>query len=243
MKKGYTYHLLSGLVGCCLVLIIPFISSAQNLAEDLQRMDQAYADAEQLTMQVSYEVFRNATAQEPIQVEKGQIVRRGNQSYQKIGAVETITTAEYQLVADHTHQAVILAAGVNTPTSAGTLSVEQLQTLLQLCDSVEYKAIDPQHMQYTLLIPSSEYQKITITLDRQHYWIKKMVLHYRHGRKFTDAAGAPEAPRLEMTFGNISTRKKVPQDTFAYQNFLDKSHNRYTLNKTYQHYQLINQLH
>ena len=242
--KRTSYSHFSWLVGCYLIVAIPFWASAQDLAEDLRSMEQTYAQAEQLTMDVTYRVFPDATATKPLQVEKGQIMRRGNHTYQKIGTVETITTAEYQLVADHTHRAVVLTAGVDVSAPAASLPIEQLQQLLQQCDSVDYQMIDSQTITYTLLVPSSEYRKIAITLDRQQHWMKQITLYYRHAQALaSDASDKPTAPRLEITLDNINTRKKVSQDTFAYQNFLQKEHDRYTLNKTYQDYQLINQLH
>lgn len=223
-------------------IIAAHTTYAQNVTEDLQRIEQRYATTERLTAEMVYRVYANNKAEDPLQTEDGKVIKKGSKTYQKIGPMETLTTPDYQLVTDHSNQLIVLSQGVENNNALTGVSTEQLRELLKLCKDITYEVLNDRQAQYMMQIPSGEYQQVALVFDRQDFWLNKITLFYRYPQALSGQTGPQEAPRVEIDFTQISTKKRVNDDIFAYNNLLNKSHNQYSLTKEYEHYRLINQL-
>lgn len=231
-------------IGIFFLLLAALHVQAQNAVEDFQHINLAYQNHTRLRMEVEYKVYKNASTQEPLQVELGELLRMDGNSYHKIGKVETIATPDYQLVIDHNNKILVLANGAKAATMPGNEMAEQLSKILAYCENVQFEELNKQLGRYDLHLPAGEYSRIEVEFDRKNFLIHRMVLYYREAQELQDEEDSvAEKPRVEMHYRNINTKASIPRHRFSYAPFLSKENQEYHLKKEYQQYQFVNQLH
>lgn len=218
-------------------------AKTQNIVEDFKKINEAYSNHSDISMVVEYKVFKNAEIQEAIQVEKGELLKKGNKIYNKIAEMEMLSTADYQITVDHANKFVFITNGEASSRKDVSAVVIQIQKLLKTCTKTEFLKINDVSEGYAITIPSSEYKSIEVIYNKKTFLIEKFTFFYREEQSLLEESNEiKETPRMEIVYSKINTKSNIPEEKFSYSNYLNLENSKFALNSNYKEYQFINKI-
>jgi len=215
---------------------------SQQASIDLKKINAFYEQTSVTGHSISYKSYANYTDKNPYEVLTGEIIRNKDNVYNKIGPVEIITTPAYTFSIDHEEKTMVLlpksTSGVQMPIETDYVS------LLSICSAIKYTSISSNSASYTLVFPSEEYEKITITFHPTYFCIQKLELYYKMVETYSENDKTlTTKPKMEIVYSEIKKMPEVTDAFFTYDTFLIKqSTNRYICKEPYSGYQFINQI-
>jgi len=214
---------------------------AQQASTDLKKVNASYESAAVVSQKVSYKSYANYADKTPYETLTGEIIRSKGNVYNKIGPVEIITTSTYTFSIDHEEKTMVLlpksSAGSAMPTEV------DYEALLAICSEVKYASLSSSSASYTMVFPSEEYEKVTVTFNTKSFYIQKLDLYYKTMETYAEnEKTVTTKPKLEIVYSELKSRSDLTDSFFTYDTFLLKqSTNKYICKEPYTSYQFINQ--
>ena len=214
---------------------------AQEFKADLKRINQAYKNAPTLAMNVDYIVFESWENDVQIQHEKGKIKKSGASVYSKIGPLESVQNEWYSLVVDHDDKTIAIFRKYGDENEVDPNQVfNGLDRVLDDCTPVSFKKTGKKQGVYSFGFPEqmSQYGKAEITFSLENYFFERMVLYYAEEQDLDDDKKNESAPRLEISYSDISTHPSA-ENWFDYSKYLVLKNKQFSCRSMYSDYQII----
>lgn len=214
------------------------------VAEDLEKINARYNELGDISMNMEYKVYANWKSEIPIQIEKGELIKKGRIIYSKIGSVESLNTLDYNVVVDHDLKSIAIMPVITPEAIENNLSAisGNLSQVLKVCKRIEMVEINAQQNKCTLVLPdgSFEYNKLEITYNSKSYLISKLVMYYTEAQNLKgDDDGLKETPRIEISYRNYITNPNYASVALTYERFLSKKGGKYFCKQKYTGYELV----
>jgi outer membrane lipoprotein-sorting protein len=227
-----------------LFLLLPFSAAcSQQIGEDLKRINQSYAALKSFSAKVSYTLFSNSTSTIPVEKLMGEIKRKGNRIYSKIGNSELISSETFNLQVDHNERSIIiLNARTEGKKDLKDLMDMDFAPMLKFCKNTSYRKLSGKSAMYTMFFVDEfpEYEKVEFVFNTSTLFIEKLVLYYKN-QEVSETPGEKSSPRLELVYSNMEKNVPIDDELFSMDKFLSKEGNRYVLKSSYKNYHLLNQ--
>lgn len=213
------------------LLFLGSISHAQNIKEDIQKINENYVIEGSFQQEIRFQLFASYETKEALQSYTALIQKEGKSSYMKRGKVESLSNENFSLLVDHESKAIILQGAVQKDMSS--ISDVKLDSMLSLCSKTEFESKKGNLGIHHFYFKDYRYDKVSFEFSRSSYLIKKMTLYSR----------ADESPmRVEISFFNVRKQPNFPKNTFSANRYLDQKAGVYSPNANYSDYQLLNYL-
>lgn len=226
--------------------LMVFEVQAQNVAEDIRRINAALLKTEQLSFEMTYNVFPDSSSKSPMQTENGKWLKKGSSQYHLLGNIETVRKmGELQLVIDHENKMAVVSAAPQVDGDGNMnsfMGIGSMEALLEQCQSIKYREINGMSVAYDLFPVASEFSKITVVFDRKLFLPLKFMLQYANPVTLVESEeGQTIIPRIEIDFKNTRNTNDVSKLTDI-NNYILRKGNSYVLVGPYKDYRLNNYL-
>lgn len=226
-------------IAVCLLISLGLIggtATAQNVHQDFARINQFYAELEGGSFQLEYRLYLDGEPQ-PLETFVGETQWLGKQSYLQLQGMEKIQTGQHALLVNHEMETIIIQ---NARTEPALQSPIALDSVLAICDSVQFQALADGNHAYTLDLGDMIYRSIQIVFNPQSYQLQRLVLVEAEPSEVNEA-GEPVYARTEIHYQNFrSTQGKRLASTYRPEKFVQIKGDQIELQPAYQHYQLLN---
>ena len=191
-----------------LILLILVVSVTGSLSQDktlrgdLEKINAHYNQIKRMSMRMEYRVYTNWNSTVPVQTENGELKKKDQATYTKIGKIESLNTLNYNVIVDHEIKSIAIMPVIRSHASGGNAEAvtPDFSKVLDLCKAIELDDINDNQKRYTLIMPEGafEYGKLEITYNSKSYFIDKLVMYYREAQNLEgDNEGVKETPRIE----------------------------------------------
>lgn len=238
IRMNNRYLLLALLFVCTLV-------KAQTASKDFVLINEAYAKAKSVSMQVNYTLFKSWSSNDILQKQTGEMKWKGpNQLYTRIGESETFRFSDYLMSVNHENKRVMLMAVVgNDNNSQSKTSFGKIDTLLKFCKTVDYSKEPDGNAAYTLTFDKKyELGKVKITFNTKTWFITQLIFFYNLPLQMPEGAETVEyITRLQIDYTNISTRAAISDTELSYNKYILMKNNKPELRKEFSAYTFSDQ--
>lgn len=187
MKKKYYLLLL------CVFTVLA--GQAQQVREDLIRINQAYKDMPQWNIEVVYRAQEGNTPAAEEDIQKGVIVKSKNYLYHRMGKMETLVQDSLRMIVDHDRKVMVLAPG-KTDSIPANVPAAQIEAALKKCTRVI--ALKKNQVKgYELWMDKEGKEKVSFTYHPGTYLIDRFEFFYS---KIMLNGVEKENLRLEVTY-------------------------------------------
>ncbi len=218
----------------------------QVAKEDFEKINKAYAKHSTISMQVTYDLYRNKVDKTVLQSQQGEFKRSGNLYCSRIGTVQTLDTEKYKLILDEEDKNITLLGKDNsTPEEANRMDVFSMNfdRLLAMCSKVVFKAENESQNSYVLSFENDEYDEMKLVFNKKTFFLEKMLLFYSQAQNMEgEKEDLKEKPRLEITYSNIKLDVRFPENEFSYDKYLIKKDGKLVGKAGYKEYTINDQL-
>lgn len=225
----------------CLLIFTGFLPRfcAQNIGEDLIKLNDAYAKIENISMQIKYSVFFDGK-QESNETEVGIIKKSKNKVYTNEFSSESLVNDEYQIIVDHSNK-VLIVDYVDKTKSTSSLDKLNVDSLLKGFELVEFKGITESNLKlYHLSYKYGDVSFVELWLDVKTGFLSKINIHYRG--KMEVAEGKFSKVMASVEYNKIQSNITFSQYTFSEKQYVSITKKEVELASKYKEYQLINHL-
>ncbi len=224
-----------------IILISGLHLQAQTISAVFAKTNEAYKNAQNLSMNIRYELFTNYTTTAPYETSSGTYIKQGNSYYSSLLGITTIQNRKYKLSISNTDKVII----VTNPVKPGKApSMVETDTLLKQCSSTLVQTNTDGSTTCVLRfdkVAFSEYDRIEITSGANGF-ITKMVLFYREALSLdeTDPNLKKEKPRLVITYSDINTSPVISEDQFSEKKYIQENGKQIICTPAYSTYRILN---
>jgi hypothetical protein len=199
------------------IFLLPFLlcsaitASAQDVREDLRRVNRQYEEAEKLSMSLTYTLYPSPASKEAEKTYAGFYRKDGQNIHSKLMDTETLQNASYTVMADEENKILLLSA----PGKKGFAPGQQdLDKYLAYCSSVKFTE-DKTYKIYTLAFKKGtvEFSEIVLYIDKKSYLFGKMTVYMHPSKELTESGYAEgQATARSKPIRNsarMSSQKKI----------------------------------
>ncbi|MDI9342047.1 MAG: hypothetical protein QM534_15855 [Sediminibacterium sp.] len=189
------------LAGVCGTGTLSAQTALQQAAGDLRKVKAYYDTHPQMSMDTYYMAFDEHHTLAPKETSYGTYIRNGKWYYTRMLHVETFSSSDLVIVADHEEKQVVVADQTEEDNAFAMVPVD---SLLQICSSVTtVKSQNPGEKGYSMNFEDGEYSRIEFYIDAQYFRFTRIVLFYDMAINLSgDYYGVDKRPRLEVMYKN-----------------------------------------
>jgi len=213
--------------------------SAQNLPEDLTKMNEAYDKSNTISMQIIYQVYFDGNTQ-PNQSEKGWIKKSKDKIYSNQFSQEIIVNDQYVLNVDNEGKMIQIEKKPKDYQVQNPISSIQTDSLIKTYELVKYKGTEGLLKHYYLKFKDGQVLSTEIWLNKSTFFIEKMKIIYRDKMEVADDVYSSVV--AVINYKNIKVNETISSNTFSIENFINVSGKSVLLKDKYKNYELINLL-
>lgn len=225
-----------------LFLIVCFSGAfSQNVSDDLFKMNRAYRNFKDLSMNMTYLIFASHKSVTPQEVYRGIFKKQGEAQYSRFMGIQTLSTKNFFVTADSSEKEIILSNPANQANLF--LPKTDIDNYLKLCSKTEFFEPKPGLIGYRLFANPkiiSEYSRVDIHINKKTFLVERLILYYGREMNSDESGSKKDKPRMEIFFSNIDTHPEFSPDEFSESRFFVQNGEDYKVTKEYSEYQLIN---
>lgn len=198
-------------------LLIARIGHGQILALDLEKIRQAYLNAEDFSAKVSVSGFKTKEAVKPMQIGTGILKKTKNGYYSKFAEDEMVINEKHTIIINHLDKTIKLISGSAfsyLKESTGLLNVD---TLLAQADSVVSRGLVNGMKLYSFYGSDSPVYRTDISVNEKTLFIQSIIYYYRE----SDEEDSYDMDRVLIQYQNISVTKP-DRNIFSDKNYIGK---------------------
>lgn len=218
---------------CIGILTLGLNLTAQNIKEDIRRINENYFNASAFQQEVFFQLFASYEAKEALESYTVFTQKEGSSSYSRRGKVESLSNDKITLVVDHGSKAIMLQGPSPEQTKINAISEVQLDSMLNLCKNTQFESKKGKLGVYHFYFKAYAYDQVSVEFNRSDFLIQKLTLYSRSDET---------SMRVEISYRNIRKQINFPKDTFSESRFLVLKSGNYSVKDDYSDYQLLNYL-
>ncbi|WP_064967127.1 hypothetical protein [Tenacibaculum ovolyticum] len=200
------------------------IKAQSDVKKILESYKVAVENDTEYQVNLTYKVYKGHSERIPIEVQKGILYKKGNNSYTKLSDVEMINTVNTYLKINHNEKAVLIADGVQKPEGLN-LKLDELYKY------VNAKIINENPKTWVIkLTPKGKvtqlpFSSLIIELSKGTYRVKKQLFYYLTQMDFSEDLRKTDVAnvKLEVLFGKYNTSNLgYLSDVFTIKKYIKK---------------------
>lgn len=224
-------------------LLFPACLTAQKAAvrQEIEQINRAYAQLTTLRTTMDYVMYAtHAPGAKEIDRQHAVLSRKGDAYHYRIGEIETLTTPDFNVAADHEDKVLTLDRVRNPSVRSEQQFGLDLNTTLEACDTVLLSEPTPGTKKITLDIALPDLERAELYFHAQTHLMQKVVLFYRETEEWEE--GKPETKaRMELLYRKQDTAPAFAKDLFSVSRFAQKMGGKYVPAPQFKAYNFINQ--
>lgn len=231
LRRGDTkgFFLKSFVLLIVYLLGIHSLSNAQNLKEDIKRINDSYFSASSFQQDMYFQLFASSDSEQALESYKAFIQRQGKSYFMRKGEIESLTNEKFTLLIDHDSKAISVQKAVeNEMNPTGGVDLDEV---LKICSKTEFESKSGNKGIYHFYLENYAYKKMSVEFDRKSFFILKIIMY---------AADEENPYRAEISFSNIKKEVRFPINTFSEERYLSHNAGKYSPNSSFATYQLLN---
>lgn len=207
-----------------IVLFITAVLPAQQLKEDVRKVNETYAKTKTVSMKIHYRLFQNYATAIPFEDKTGTFIRQGQNYFSQLLGITTVQNGSVKLSVSDADKTIIVSDADRKIAAPSNVMID---SLIKRCSKVEFTDLGEGRKLYRLRFEKTaffEYDMIDLQFG-SNYFIEKIVLFYREAVVLDETAGnmKKEKPKLEISYSEINTQPVVAADQFSETKYIRKS--------------------
>lgn len=217
---------------CTLLLVVCFINAsfAQDVKDELIKINEAFTNSRSLYVEVTYNVFEKGSPQ-ALETENSIFYKTNNLSYYKLKDVETVTEDSLQVIVDHAKKVIMLMPKATSVANSAPMS-QTIEAALKKCTKVNRLNMKGSKG-FELFIDGEEYDRISFSYNSKTYQLFDISFYYK---KLMLKDGEKENIRMKMGYRYPKENK---MNDLTLHSFVNKSTGSYAVNDRFKAYQLV----
>ena len=215
---------------------------AQIAKEDFKKVNDAYRNTMNLSMDVTYKLYESYKSTTPKDILTGSFKKQDNNILSNLLKIETMQNTKYKIIVDAANKILVVADPQHYMNNAITVDID---SVLAFCSSVDYRETGQKLKVYKLNFDNIffEYNSIEIFINKYTYFLDKLTLYFRDAVSIdkNDPDSPKEKPRLEIAYSSVNKDPKFGKNLFSEKKYIDINDGKFTCSALYKNYQLINQ--
>jgi len=183
-------------------------SQTNAISAVLLKIQQAYKEANVLTINYTTEMFKNYKTNIVFEKNEGSFCRQDNIYYSKFGIMESVTGKYTLLKIDNEDQKIVIS---EKPQNYSFIDQFSFTTLMKVFNNQNEIKLSDKYSKIIFQTPKKsgfEYEKIEITYDVETYFLHKIVMYYASEIDLNGDRKTLVKPRVEFNF--IDHLKIIP---------------------------------
>jgi len=214
---------------------------AQTVAEVFKLVNSKYAQTENVSMDIKYELFANYSAALPYESSSGSYVKQGSNFCSSLLGITTMQNKKYAVSVSETDKMIVVS---NPDKSEKAPSIIEIDSLLKRCTSTEMRKTNDGITVCVLHFenaPFCEFDRIEIEVGTNSF-VTSITLFYREAVNLneTDPQLKKEKPKLVITYSNINTNPVIKADQFSEKTYIIDNGEKITGAPAYSTYRILN---
>ncbi|MDB5258506.1 MAG: hypothetical protein JWM14_3201 [Chitinophagaceae bacterium] len=221
----------------CLLNLIPFMMSAQDVVSDLQKIKMTHAGFSAVSYETEYRSYLNKLTEKPVDVTYGSLIQQGDNKYQKIADIEIISNKNYTFTVDHTERHMYYSPSyLNMKAESAQVDVTKI---MDYCSIEKQETVDATHKAYILVpkLASDDFERVRLVYDTKTFMINELQLNYAKSMEYV-VKGTPVKgkPIMVVVYKNYKINQTINEQVFTYHKFVKKEKDKLVIKDTYKNY-------
>lgn len=217
---------------------ISFTSMAIDAKEVLNKMTEVYESLTVYEFSLRYDMFKGEKSTNVEESYEGYFVRNKNNSYQKIGTVEFISTPSFCLKISPEEEVVEMLPGQNFKNQ----NFDWEQTINE-CKDLILEELD-NHYLITMNLKSSSqvpYRSVKLVVNRSNFHLEQVDMFYWQMEDFSKNPTITdfETPHLRITYSDLRKKTDVKDELFTLETYFTKTNNTISPSGSIKGYELL----
>lgn len=205
-------------------LFMTTVLPAQQLKEDIRKVNETYAKTKAVSMKIQYRLFQNYVTAIPFEDKSGSYIRQGQNYVSQLLGITTLQNGSLKLSVSDAEKTIIVSDADKKMASPGN---EMLDSLVSRCSKIEFTDLGDGRKLYRLRFEKTaffEYDMIELQIGST-FFVEKLVLYYREAVVLDDTNGSmkKEKPKLEISYSEINTQPVITADQFSETKYVRRS--------------------
>lgn len=210
--------------------LVGFTSYAQNLVEDMGKMQQSYAALDNYHGEITTLTYGDLN-NKPIDSRKMEVRKKGNSFFYELDGMKMIYNENYTLTSN-TKSKVIAFQKTPKQTKSPFEVVPDIKEILKKYQDVEYKGVVDGAKLYVVKNPRDIISTVELYIDAQTFLMTKLVYHYNPKLK-------RDQKKSVILMKNMSTNPQFSTDLFSEKKYVTIKGEKVKLNSRYQQFELV----
>jgi len=224
--------------------ILSMNSFGQNAKQDVMKINEAYSKFNDLSMNISYNLYKNYAATSPVETETGSYKQHGSLRYNKLKGTESLQNKEYLIIVDNEDKIIVVSNPVKF--NPGKITMVDLDKAFANCSSIQFIDNKTDQNGYKLTFKQnivSEFDAIDLYFNKKSFLVERIVFYYREKISVNpeDESSLKEKPKLEIIFSNMNFKTISDLTFFSEDRFIEKRQGKYYPVSTLHEYEVIDQ--
>jgi hypothetical protein len=217
--------------------------SITTVSPDFVKVNQAYANAKNLRMNINYSLYADYSSMEKQQNEDGVFMRQNKNTYSEMFGIISLNNSKACITLDKTEKNMVVSdPHENKVKNPGEVDID---SLLTVCSSISVEEKENGIKLYKMRFDNSlymQYASVDILINTKTWFFQKIVLYFREETSFAadGKTKVKSAPRLEITYSAVEINPAFEPGQFSETNFIITSGKKITCAPAFASYHLIN---
>jgi len=230
--KNINNNVLIGIVFSILCSLFSNSINAQNIAEDIKKMNAANIYSEQFMAQLTVKVFSSEKDEKPSITQYYEIKKKGKDLYYKIDNKRILVNSSCVLVINDKEKKVLYSKN-NGKSPLNNQSIDvNVDSLVKAYDNVEFKGITNGLKQYVIHQKKNPIPTIEIYFSENGEKLSKLIYHY-------DTKAYPVNNLVEINYTKWTYSPQFEANDFSEKKYITKINNKIQLVAALHAYQLV----
>jgi hypothetical protein len=205
-----------------LLLLSPLFLAAQTSAarQEIEQINRTYAALTRLQTEVEYAMFATHGGSTVMDRQTGKLSRDGDNYLFEMSEVETLTTPQFTVTADHEDKELLIDKVRRSGPAASQFGLD-LATVLAVCDTIILSEPAPGVRLIRMDLPLPDVERAEFRFEAATHLMQRVTLYYREAEEWEE--GKPETKaRLEIRYKRQDAQPVFSQNLFAVARFVAK---------------------
>ncbi|MEM6345621.1 MAG: hypothetical protein AAF927_17145 [Bacteroidota bacterium] len=225
-----SYHIYYRLLACLLLACLGQNLSAQNVKQDIERINEAYRSLKGGQVELEYRFYAGYDP-DNVEITKGRASWQGVMQKMHTPSIERLQNDQYAILVNHDMKAVIIQ---NAPSTSTLASPIPLDSMLAICDSIQFQEKEEGLLSYRFLIGALGFEAVEVVFNPESYFIERIVcyqLPWEEGEL---------GDRTEVHYRNLQKLSTTSTAHFSEQDYVRRDGEQFLLQSAYKGYKLYN---
>lgn len=218
------------LLACLLLACLSSSLTAQNVKQDVERINEAYRSLKGAQVELEYKHYAGHDPQNP-EISKGTASWQGAFQKMSMPTMERLQNEKYAILVNHDMKAIIIQ---NAQVSTNLGSPIPLDSMLAICDSIQFSSKEDGLLAYRFVIGILGFEAIEVVFNPENYFIERIVcsqLPWQEGEL---------GDRTEIHYRNFQKLSAASTSHFSEQRYVRRDGDTFLPQAAYQGYELYN---